>query len=292
MATREDVTGRVAYRRAAVADVEAEHAVFVAAEGELLERHGFGWSTPPPLDAIAPSLHHFLRHDGGRCFVAEVDGRVVGYSAAWVRGGTWFLAGLFIDPGHQGRGIGRRLLELALAGAPAGRMTISDAIQPVSNTLYAGYGLLPTTPILSFTGTATAEAPSHLVPSEPTADALALLDRAVYGFDRAVDHAFWAAEATPTLWLRDGEPVAYSYRWPRGRIGPVGGRDEASAAAALQAELARQPSARVDIPGTSRSLVRVALASGLRIAAPPGLLLRSDEAEPPRSLAIASYGLL
>ena len=209
-----------------------------------------------------------------------------------MRGETWFLAGLFIDPGHQGLGVGRRLLELALAGAPAHRMTISDAIQPVSNALYAKHGLLPTTPILAFKGPATVDTPSDLVASEPTAAALVLLDRAAYGFDRAVDHAFWAAEATPTLWLRDGAPVAYSYRWPRGRIGPVAGRDEASAAAALQAELARQPDPSVEIPGTSRSLVRVALAAGLRIVPPPGLLLISDGVEPPRSLAISSYGLL
>jgi GNAT superfamily N-acetyltransferase len=292
LSVREDMAGRVVYRPATDADVEAEHAVFVAAEGELLARHGFGWTTPPAVVAAAPTLRHFQRHDGERCFVAEVDGRVVGYSAAWVREATWFLGGLFVDPGHQGRGIGRRLLELALAGAPARRTTISDAIQPVSNALYAGYGLLPTTPILTFTGTPTVDAPSDLVASEPTADTLALLDRDAYGFDRAVDHAFWAAEATPTLWLRNGEPVAYSYRWPRGRIGPLGGRDEASAAAALQAELARQPGPRVEIPGTCRSLVRVALAAGLRLASPPGLLLLSDAVEPPRSLATASYGLL
>ncbi|HSO29911.1 MAG TPA: hypothetical protein VLS28_08390 [Candidatus Sulfomarinibacteraceae bacterium] len=70
------------------------------------------------------------------------------------------------------------------------------------------------------------------------------------------------------------------------------GRDEASAAVALEAELARQPNPIVQIPGTSRSLVRIALAAGLRIVPPPGLLLTSDGVEPPRSLAIASYGLL
>ena len=68
----EGAAGRVAYRKATVADVEAEHAVFVAAEGELLQRHGFEWSKPPTVDAVAPTLRHLLRHDGERCFVAEV----------------------------------------------------------------------------------------------------------------------------------------------------------------------------------------------------------------------------
>jgi hypothetical protein len=118
-----------------------------------------------------------------------------------------------------------------------------------------------------------------------------MLDRAAYGFDRSLDHLYWAAQAAPTLWLRSGKPVAYSYRWATGRVGPLAGRDGASAGAALEAELARQPDAVVQIPGTSRSLVRVAVAAGLRLVAPPGLLLVSDEVEPPRTLAISSYGL-
>jgi GNAT superfamily N-acetyltransferase len=282
---------QVEYRRATVADIEAEHAVFVAAEGELIQRHGFGWSAPPPVDAIAPGLRHQLRNDGARCFVAEAGGRVVGFSAAFVRGDTWYLGWLFVDPGYQGMGIGRHLLELVLEGAPERRITITGSIQPISNALYARYGLLPTTPILGFEGPVTVDARPDLVPSEPVPSAIAQLDRAAYGFDRAVDHVFWAAQATSTLWLRDGRPVAYSYRWPNGRIGPLGGIDEAGAAAALQAELARPGQVRVVIPGTSRSLVRVAVGAGLRLTAPAGLLLLADGVEPPRTLAIASYGL-
>jgi GNAT superfamily N-acetyltransferase len=290
MASERSATG-IAYRMATDTDVEAQHGVFVAAEGELLGRHGFAWSSPPPLDALAPTLRHLLRHDGERCFVAEHEGRVVGYSAALVRGDTWFLAALFIDPGYQGAGVGRHLLELALAGAPDRRLTISDAIQPVSNALYTRHGLLPTTPILAFHGQPARGMASDVVASEVTPSALALLDQAAYGFDRAIDHEYWASRAAPTLWLRRGEPVAYSYRWPNGRIGPLAGCDEPGAAAALAAELARQASNVIEIPGTSRSLVRVAAEAGLRFHAPPGLLLLSDGVEPPRSLAISSYGL-
>jgi len=215
----------------------------------------------------------------------------VGYSAAFVRQDTWFLAALFIDPGHQGIGVGRTLLELAMEGAPPHRITISDAIQPISNALYAKHGMLPATPILGFSGVPKIEGPLTLTASEPTTPALELLDDAVYGFDRAVDHAFWASRAVPTLWLRDGEPVAYSYRWPTGQIAPLGGRDEGSAAEALRSELTRVATTSIGIPGTSRSLVRAAFAAGLRLDAPPGLLLLSDGVEPPRSLAISSYGL-
>jgi GNAT superfamily N-acetyltransferase len=266
--------------------------VFVAAEGELLRRHGFGWSTSPPLERFTSLHRHLLAHDGQRCFVAEADGRVVGYSALIVREETSYLAALFVDPGFQGVGVGRELLALTYAEAPARRMTISDAIQPISNALYARYGMLPATPILGFDGQPSRILPSGLEASQPTAVALASLDQAAYGFDRSVDHAFWATVASPTLWLRGGEPVAYSYRWSIGRVGPVAARDEASAAAALWAEIAREPSTRVEIPGTGRSLVQVAFAAGLRLAAPAGLLLLSEGVEAPRTLAISSYGLM
>jgi len=271
--------------------VVGQHAVFVAAEGELLQRHGFAWPNPPSVDHVAPTYRHLMRNDRERCFVAEADGRVVGYSAAFVREDFAFLAALFIDPAHQGSGVGRRLMELALHGAPKRQATISDSIQPVSNALYAKHGLFPATPILAFQGPARLAVTSDLDAADVTPGALAMLDRDAYGFDRSIDHAFWASRATPTLWLDRGEPVAYSYRWPSGRIGPLAGRDEQAAAAALVGELARGPNHTIQIPGTSVSLVRVAVEAGLRLLAPPGLLLLSDGMAPPKSLAISSYGL-
>jgi GNAT superfamily N-acetyltransferase len=285
------VAPHVTYRSATEADIAGEHAVFVAAEGELLSRHGYDWP-PPPLDRVSTTLGHLLAHDSERCFVALADGRVVGYAAVFVRQDTSYLAALFVDPAFQGMGIGQQLFTRSFQGAPAKRMTISDAIQPVSNAIYARNGLIPVTPILGFEGTATIATPSELVRSMPDADSLAVLDHEAYGFDRAVDHAFWGAQAVPALWLHDGQPVAYSYRWPTGRIGPLAGHDGHSAAAALVAELQDGSSATIQIPGTSRSLVRTALSAGLRLTAPAGLLLLSEELEPPRSLAISSYGLM
>jgi GNAT superfamily N-acetyltransferase len=285
------VASPVHYRKAIEADLAAQHAVFVAAEGELLARHRFAWS-PPPLERLEPGFRHMLATDRERCFVAEADGRVVGYSAAFVRGDVAFLASLFIHPDVQGRGIGRRLFGLALEGSPSRRMTISDAIQPVSNALYARNGLLPTTPVLGFEGEPAEPGPSGLIAAEPDAASLAALDEAGYGFDRALDHPFWATQAIPTLWRFDGAAVAYSYRWPNGRIGPLVGRDPAMAARALRAELALGGPVSVEIPGSSRSLVAAALAAELRLEAPPGLLLIADGLAAPTTLAISSYGLM
>jgi hypothetical protein len=47
----------------------------------------------------------------------------------------------------------------------------------------------------------------------------------------------------------------------------------------------------VRIPGSSRALVEVALAAGLRLDSVPGLLLLSENAAPPTALALAGYML-
>ena len=105
--------------------------------------------------------------------------------------------------------------------------------------------------------------------------------------DRAVDHTYWQQHARRTTW-----PDAYSYAFPGGDIGPVAGRDATSAAHALRTELARaEGEVRLRIPGSSRALVEVALAAGLRLSPVPGLLLLSDSLAPPTALAIAGYAL-
>jgi hypothetical protein len=213
-----------------------------------------------------------------------------------VRGDCWFFSALFIDPAYQGQGVGRQLLDLAWGGPHRRRVTITEAIQPVSAGLYAARGLLPVTPVLGLVGRPAIEPGADaLKPTTPTPDALQAIDLAAYGFDRQVDHEFWArTSARATLWLRDEEPCAYSYRGGfLGYIGPVAGRDAASAAQALRAELADSPGEqiRVDIPGTATALVQVALDSGLRLT-DPGLLLLSPPDQPPTAYAIHSYWLL
>jgi GNAT superfamily N-acetyltransferase len=61
----------------------------------------------------------------------EEDGRVLGFSAADTRDGTIFA--LFIDPEHEGRGIGRALFARALDSLrEAGHKTGSLTTQPGS----------------------------------------------------------------------------------------------------------------------------------------------------------------
>jgi GNAT superfamily N-acetyltransferase len=283
----------IEFRRTAESDLRAAYDVFAAAEGELWRRHGLAWSASP-FEVWSAPHRHLLAEDGERSFVALDGERLAGFSAGLARAGTWFLSALFVWPEYQGRGVGRELFDRTWAGEYRGRMTITDSIQPVSTGMYARRGLIPMTPIFSLSGSPVCDLPAGLEAVATDPEALTALDRDAYGFERAADHRFWrerAAEAN--LWLLAGEPIAYSYVDDQGLIGPIAGRTGETAAVALQAELARRKSqhAEVHVPGSARKLLEIALASGLRITRPPGLLLLSEGLDPPQALAISGYWL-
>lgn len=259
-------------------DLPTLHATFVDAIATVFAPLGFD-APSPSFDGFSTLQRHVLATGVG--YVAEEEGDVVGFASAWTRGDDWFLASLFIRGGAQGRGIGPQLLD-AVWGDASRRRTVTDAIQPVSNVLYGRRGLSPVTPLLTFAGTARLDASAE----ESAADVQAI-DAVAYGFDRTVDHRYWEQHARRTEW---GD--AYSYVFPRGDVGPVGGSTPAAAARALAAELARSDGpVRVRIPGSARELVSVALRAGLRLDPVPGLVLLSPGVEPPTALAPSGYML-
>ena len=277
-------------RPASDGDLAAQEDVFRAAIGEVYAQRNLVAPTPPS-EAFRAQHRHLLRHDAERCWVAVDGGRVVGYTAALARGDAWHLSSLFVAPHEQAAGIGKHLLDRAWGEGYRNRRTLTDAIQPVSNGLYASRGLIPVAPILHLAGEARAEDPG-LQPVEPDASALGALDRVSYGFDRAVDHAYWQTVGRCTVWLRHGVACAYSYTYPWNTIGPVAATDGRAAADAFRAEIARSPGpAAIVVPGTSRELVAAALTAGLRFTRPPGLLLLGPDVEPPQALAISGYSL-
>jgi GNAT superfamily N-acetyltransferase len=259
-------------------DLAAMHRAYTAALDSVFKPHDFE-GPASPLPVFESVQRHVAKT--GRSVVAVDDGEVVAFGSSWQRGDDWFLASLFVAPRAQGRGVGAALLDAVWGQAPR-RRTMTDAIQPISNALYGRRGLIPSTPVLTFTGRPEASSALEEAPAE-----LAAIDAAAYGFDRSVDHVEWGAHARRSTW---GD--AYAYVFPGGSIGPVAGLDGDAAARALEAELARaEGDVRVRIPGTSRALVAVALRAGLRLGPVPGLLLLSDGVAAPTALAVSGYPL-
>ena len=233
---------------------------------------------------------------------AEGGQRIVAFAAAARRERLWFLSMLFVLPELQGAGVGRALLERVLP--PAGdtdavRATATDSAQPISNALYATYGLVPRVPLLYLIGLpvrgdAFGELPSGVtaVPFEDVVGgpsdgenpghgrltaAVDALDRELLGAAHQFDHRFLRGEGRRG-WLYlgpDGEALAYGYAGEAGRVGPVATRDDALLAPILgHLTTAIEPRGAFAmwLPGTADRAVVPALRAGFRLDQFPILL--------------------
>jgi len=91
-------------------------------------------------------IRRFLALDPGGCWTAEVDGRPVATALALVRDGIWGLSLFGVEPGLQGQGIGRAVLDRALAYGDGCRGAIIAAtLDPRALRRYAraGFTLQP-----------------------------------------------------------------------------------------------------------------------------------------------------
>jgi GNAT superfamily N-acetyltransferase len=204
---------------------------------------------PPEINPVTRLFVHLQSTDPERFIVAITpdDERVVAFASAIVRERLWHLSMLFILPRYQGAGVGRELLARVLpADEGMVRATATDSAQPISNALYAMYGIAPRMPLFSLTGLpdrpeAFGPLPSGIVPvafdeiaaapggpgHRGLVDAVDALDRELLGVAHPVDHRFLRSESRRG-WLYhgpDGAPVGYGYAGEAGRVGPIAVRD-------------------------------------------------------------------
>jgi GNAT superfamily N-acetyltransferase len=210
----------------------------------------------PPLPVENPGLvrlhAHTLASDPTRFQVAERRGRggrprMVAFGSAVDRGPMWFLSMLFVDPADQARGLGRELLRRILPAERDGRRlgTCTDSAQPVSNGLYASFGIVPRMPFLNLLGRPregwtppplpTGIMATRALPTDdgrlPAADQAELdaLDTQLNGWAHPQDHAFALRERPWLFRYRDGSGrlIGYGYTSEVGRVGPIAVVDEA-----------------------------------------------------------------
>jgi GNAT superfamily N-acetyltransferase len=247
-------------------------------------------------------LHaHTLATDPSRFRVAERDGEVIAFGSAVERGPVWFLSMLFVDPGAQAKGLGRRLLsEIWSTRSRFGTSrpddgvvlgTATDSAQPISNGLYASLGIVPRMPLFNLVGRPRASWSAPALPAgvraivlsdDPAATAeIDALDTEVVGYAHPEDHAFIMAERPDRFGYRDvaGRLLGYGYTSAVGRIGPVAVADAAlmgPALAHLLTAVEPRGASAIWLPGGTTGAMDVALAAGLRIEDWPLLLCWSD----------------
>ncbi|GHF54025.1 hypothetical protein GCM10010359_65530 [Streptomyces morookaense] len=128
-----------AERASAVTFLEADRLGRRAGEPEVQPRPASG--TQQWIDR----MRYFLSVDPGGCWVATDAGAVVGFAVSQNRGRLWYLATYGVLPGHQGKGIGKRLLDVVLVHAEGRRGLFSSTVHPAATRRYrlAGFSLLP-----------------------------------------------------------------------------------------------------------------------------------------------------
>ncbi len=277
-------------------DLPACAEVFFSALDDLSERrHQAPW---PRNEAGMLRLYERLlaSHPAGGA-VATIEGRVAGFGIAVERERYWFLAFLFVEPAHQGDGLGRQLLGRILPAAGAKSWladggvlaTCAEAIQLVSTGLYASLGMRPRDPIFLLVGTPRADALRGLPSSvealpfeqlettegaERLAEALAALDLAAVGHRRPIDHRDDRAEGRQGFLVRDrggGQALGYGYVQATGRIGPAYVTEPELLEGVVADLIGRaQPAGawQLVVPGASAALAPL-LHAGLRFDEPP-----------------------
>jgi GNAT superfamily N-acetyltransferase len=257
----------VRIRPATEQDLPALAGIFSRTAGYLIERYRPEQIGHFSLDAHErlPMYRHLL--STGAMYVAE-DPEPVGFSAAILRDGVWFLSQLWVLPERHASGIGSRLLDEALAwGRGARAFSVVASPHPAAVTLYLRASMYPLWVQYELTGgEGTAPDPPDGV--EPLTDSdrgwLDDLDREVRGAARPEDHVLFRSEATGVALRRYGEPRGYVYVWPGGKVGPGVVREPSDTPVLLRAarHLASGP-ITVAVPSVNWSALRELVGLGL-----------------------------
>lgn len=233
--------------------------------------------------------------------VAEGE-RLLGTSMSWAFGPAWGCFGmLIVAQDQQGRGLGARLMDAALA-ALEGRAVQLHAT-PAGQALYRRLGFAPAGTITQHQGIALAPPPAvpgrgqRLRPgSAADLPVLAALDRAATGMDRTRALAAIHGMGDAVILERDGVAEGFAMLRPFGRgevIGPVAAPNAAAAWALIAHVLAARAGGFVRIDITDPALAPMLAAHGLAAVDEALRMVRGSQAAPgaTRSFALVNQAL-
>lgn len=215
----------VTYRQGTAADSQTVFEIWIKALTELGERLGSqpisGGDDPEVMEAIwqrrGPLFDH-LAETASQFWIAEVEGKPIGYARAIQRGDMHELTEFFVLPGVQAQGIGRELLQRAYPMRPDKTGVIIATQDTRALARYMKHGHTP-----RFTAVYFQREPQYapldsdlgfypLQGQDWEAQALDELDRQVLEHERQVDHHWLQSDRQGFLYLRDGRPVGYGYQ--------------------------------------------------------------------------------
>lgn len=267
----------IVYRRGTLADSRAAFEVFAYAIADLTARTNPGDEYGDPARLLAGwekrrGLYEFLA-EAAEFWVAERDGRVLGYARALYEDGIRELTEFFVLPEAQSAGVGRELLARAFSHAGERRRIIIATSDARAQARYLKSGVYPRTPLVYTYAQPRAVSVDTDLFWRPLTnrdlEAVNEIDHQVIDQRRPTVHAFLRRDREGWLYLRDGRPVGYGY-WGESRSGPVALLDERDFPAVLahgETLAAERGSDEfgVELPLVSRAAVHYLLGRGFRL---------------------------
>lgn len=184
---------------------------------------------------------YLQRTDPGGCWVAEVDGEIIGTAIGMIREDVWGFSLFGVLPAYQGQGIGSRLYAPALAyGAGARGAIILSSTHPAAMRRYArsaGFRLIPTVGLTGAWDPCRVPAGLRCRPGDLTADAptIAAASRHARGASHLRDLPALLDRPDSALLVIDGDGFACARE---GTVTLLAARTEEAAADLLWGALA------------------------------------------------------
>ena len=223
-----------------------------------------------------PLFTHLAR-TAEQYWVAEEDGRIIGFARTTLHDGVRELTEFFVLPAFQGRGVGRDLLARSFPPEGARRRAIIATMDVPALARYLKCGVYPRFPIGYFFRQLQPAAISTDLEVRPatagadTLTALRIIDRAILGFERDLDHQFLLQDRQAYLYYREGRLAGYGY-YGKGAAGPVALLDETDFPAVLaraetEAAARNEEEFGMNLPLANRAALDYLLGRGYKLDA-------------------------
>jgi GNAT superfamily N-acetyltransferase len=224
------------------------------------------WARRQPLfDHMARTSDNF--------WVAEQDGKVIGFARSILRNGVRQLTEFFVLPEHQSVGVGRELLTRAFPVDGADHRFILATIDGRAFQLYLKAKVYPLFPCYAFSRPAekinldSDLMIERIAPSAQAMGELIRIDNAILGFHREAEHAWLLENRQGYFYKRNKEIIGYGYLGEHnGPFASLDANDFPAILAHAETEAADKGSEfSVEVPMVNRAAIDHLLRRGCRL---------------------------
>ncbi|WP_295075802.1 GNAT family N-acetyltransferase [Tabrizicola sp.] len=216
--------GQFTIRRAVVDDIPPAYAMFRRSLFDYLYRMGVVGialaKDPPITDAWrrqSPWVEHLWTTAKENWVALDNAGQLIGWALSIERNEHLELSVFFVDPGFQGKGLGRELVSRAVPQSGCRHLTINATQDPRALSVYLRSGVrFASTSVDVLVRPTSVEKTDdltfeRLAPCEDAVEEIVAVERDILGFARRTDIRFLLQRRPAWMALRGGRPVGFAF---------------------------------------------------------------------------------